>query len=39
MVCKIFFAPNSPKFRKSGGEEEDGENRQMQGVLLSKQTQ
>ena len=38
MVCKIFFVPNSSIFRKSRGEE-DGENRQMQSVLLFKQTQ
>ena len=36
---KYFFAPNFPIFRKSCGEEEDGENRQMQSALLFKQTQ
>ena len=36
---KYFFAPNFPIFRKSCKEEEDGENRQMQSVLLFKQTQ
>ena len=36
---KYFFAPISPIFRKSREEKEDGENRQMKGVLLFKQTQ
>ena len=35
---KYFYAENSPIFWKSG-EEEDGENWQMQNVLLFKQTQ
>ena len=39
MVCKIFFAPISPVFQKSCGEEEDDKNRQMQSVLLFNQTQ
>ena len=47
MVCKIFFAPNSPIFWKSRGEEKENtengeegrENRQMQSVLFFKQTQ
>ena len=38
MVCKIFFAPISPIFQKSCGEEDD-KNRQMQSVLLFNQTQ
>ena len=39
MVCKIFFAPISPIFQKSCGEEEDDKNRQIQSVLLFNQTQ
>ena len=37
-IVKYYFAPNSSIFRKSPREEEDGENRQMQSVLLLKQT-
>ena len=36
---KYFYAPNSPIFRKSCGEVEHTENRQLQGILLFKQTQ
>ena len=34
-----FSAPNSPILRKSCGEEQDRENREMQSVLLFKQMQ
>ena len=36
---KYFFAPNFPLIQKSGGDAEDGENRQIQNVSLFTQTQ
>ena len=37
--AKYFFTPNSLTFRKIRRVEEDGENRQMQSILIFKQAQ
>ena len=39
MVYKIFFAPNSPIFKKSLDEERKQSARQLQSFMLYKQTQ